>query len=139
MIGVANLEIARVYQYLLQKEKSEFMLVNALDGYDEISLTGDSKIFTKEGEKIYSAEDLNFKNISPESIHGGNSKEEAAQIFLNILNGKGTEEQNSVVLANAAMALLNTKLYGDYTSCLEMAKTSLFSGKALQSLQNITR
>jgi anthranilate phosphoribosyltransferase len=78
MIGVANLEIARVYQYLLQKQKSEFMLVHALDGYDEISLTGDTKIFKKR-RKIYSAEDLKFKNIEAESIFGGNTKEEASK------------------------------------------------------------
>lgn len=137
MIGVANLEIARVYQYLLQKEKAEFMLVHALDGYDEISLTGDSKIFDKNGETIYSAQDLGFKNIAPESIFGGNTKEEAAQIFKNILEGKGTEEQNSVALANAALALENTRKYGDYKTCLEMAKDSLESGKANQSLRSI--
>ena len=137
MIGVANLEIARLYQYLLQKEKRSFMLVNALDGYDEISLTGDTKIFSNEGEQIYSAEDLNFKNIDPNSISGGDSKEEAAAIFLNILEGKGSTSQNNVVLANAAMALLNTHKYGDYNNCLSLAKESLMEGKALQSLQNI--
>lgn len=137
MIGVANLEIARLYQYLLQKEKRSFMLVNALDGYDEISLTGDTKIFSNEGEQIYSAEDLNFKNIDPNSISGGDSKEEAAAIFLNILEGKGSTSQNNVVLANAAMALLNTHKYGDYNNCLSIAKESLMEGKALQSLQNI--
>lgn len=135
MIGVANLEIARVYQYLLQKENAEFMLVHALDGYDEISLTGDSKIFDKNGETIYSAQDLGFKNGAPESISGGNTKEEAAQIFRNILEGKGTEEQNAVVLANAALALQNTRKYGDYMTCLDKAKESLKSGKALNSLR----
>ena len=137
MIGVANLEIARVYQYLLQKQKNEFMLVHALDGYDEISLTFDTKIFDKSGEKIYSAQDLGFKNISPESIFGGNTKEEASKIFRNILEGNGTYEQNSVVLANASMALLNTKKYGDYENCFAMAKDSLESGKALNCLKQL--
>ena len=137
MIGVANLEIARVYQYLLQKGKKEFILVHALDGYDEISLTGDSKIFTKSGEKIYSAEDLKFKNIVPESIFGGNTKEEAATIFKNILEGNGTEAQNSVVLANAAKALESTQKYGNYDDCLELSKASLFNKSALDCLKNI--
>lgn len=137
MIGVANLEIARVYQYLLQKDKSEFMLVHALDGYDEISLSGDTKIINKSGEKIYSAEDLKFENINPESIFGGNSVAEAAKIFKIILEGKGSKEQNSVVLANAAIALFNTQKYGNYNDCLALAKESLESGKALQSLENI--
>ncbi len=134
MIGVANLEIARIYQYLLQNRKSDFMIVHALDGYDEISLTSDTKVVDKHGDKIYSAEDINFKNIKPSTIFGGNTKEEASQIFINILEGKGTDEQNSVVLANAALALQNTGKYGDYNACLEMAKDSLFNAKALNTL-----
>lgn len=135
MIGVANLEIARIYQYLLQKKNADFLLVNALDGYDEISLTSDTKIMDKNGEKIYSAEEFQFRNIAPETIFGGNSIEEAAQIFKNILEGKGTYEQNAVVLANAAMALKNTEKHGNYNDCLELAKESLESGKAFRSLQ----
>ncbi len=137
MIGVYSLEIARIYQYLLQKKQENFLLVHALDGYDEISLTSDTKIFDKNGEKIYSAEELKFKNINPESIFGGNTKQESATIFKTILEGNGTYEQNSVVLANAAMALKNTEKYGDYNDSLALAKESLESGKALQSLKNI--
>ncbi len=134
MIGVANLEIARIYQYLLQKKNADFLLVNALDDYDEISLTSDTKIMDKNGEKIYSAEELQFRNIDPEKIFGGNSIEEAAEIFKTILEGKGTYEQNAVVLANAAMALKNTEKYGDYENCLQMATESLMEGKALNCL-----
>ena len=137
MIGVANLEIARIYQYLLQKKNADFLLVNALDGYDEISLTSDTKIIDKNGEKIFSAEDLQFKNIDPETIFGGNSIDEAAQIFKNILEGNGTYEQNAVVLANAGMALKNTRKYGDYDNCLKMAKESLLEGKALNGFKKL--
>ena len=137
IIGVYSLEIVRIYQYLLQKKQENFLLVHALDGYDEISLTSDTKIFDKNGEKIYSAEELKFKNINPKSIFGGNTQQESAIIFKTILEGKGTYEQNSVVLANAAMALINTEKYGDYSDSLTLAKESLESGKALQSLKNI--
>lgn len=137
MIGVANLEISRVYQYLLQRQKKDFVLVHALDGYDEISLTADTKISQNSGEKIYSAEDLGFKNISSEAIYGGNTKQESAKIFRNILEGNGTYEQNAVVLANAGMALFSTQKFGNYNDCLAMAKESLESGKALKSLQLI--
>ena len=137
MIGVYSLEIARIYQYLLQKKQENFLLVHALDGYDEISLTSDTKIFDKNGEKIYSAEELKFKNINPESIFGGNTKQESAVIFKTILEGNGTYEQNSVVLANAAMALKNTEKYGDYNDSLALAKKSLESGKALNCLRQL--
>ncbi|OBS12312.1 anthranilate phosphoribosyltransferase [Elizabethkingia miricola] len=139
MIGVYNPEIARIYQYLLQKQKEKFMLVHALDGYDEISLTQDTKIYSEKGEEIYSAEDLHFKTITADSIFGGISKQEAAEIFLNILKGNGSYEQNAVVLANAAMALKNTGKYGDYDSCLTLSRESLESGKAFRSLQLLVK
>ena len=139
MIGVYSLEIARIYQYLLQKKNENFLIVHALDGYDEISLTSDTKIFDKSGEYIFSPEELGFKNIAPETIFGGNSKQEAAAIFRNILEGKGTYEQNSVVVANAAMALKNTGKYGNYKECLSLATESLKSGNALKSLTSIIK
>lgn len=135
MIGVYSLEIARIYQYLLQKNNEDFMLVHALDGYDEISLTGDTKIFNKNGEEIFSAEELGFRNVAPESIFGGNSKKDAADIFRNILRGNGSSEQNAVVLANAAKALQNTGKYTNYGASMAAAKESLESGKALHCLQ----
>ena len=137
MIGVYSLEIARIYQYLLQKNQENFLLVHSLDGYDEISLTSDTKIFDKTGEYIFSAEELGFKNIDQESIFGGNTKQDAARIFRNILEGNGTYEQNSVVIANATMALKNTEKFGSYEDCLALAKESLESGKALQCLKNL--
>ncbi|RRQ45942.1 anthranilate phosphoribosyltransferase [Chryseobacterium sp. SC28] len=135
MIGVYSLEIARLYQYLLQKNNEDFMLVHALDGYDEISLTGDTKIFNKNGEEIFSAEELGFRNVAPESIFGGNTKKDAADIFRNILQGNGSSEQNAVVLANAAKALQNTGKYTNYGASMAAAKESLESGKALHCLQ----
>lgn len=137
VIGVYNLETARLYQYLLQNEGRNFMLLHGLDGYDEISLTHDTKVFTPQGEKVYSAEDLGFSPVQEKEIYGGDTKEEATQIFRDILEGKGTEAQNSVVIANATMTLFSTGKYGDYQNCLTMAKESLLGGKALQCLENV--
>ena len=134
IIGVYNLEIARLYQYTLQKQDADFCIVHGLDGYDEISLTGDSKIINKQGAQIYSAQDLGFNNIQPESIIGGKTTKESAEIFRNILSGKGSEAQNAVVLANAAIALHQTKKFGNYQDALQAAKESLQSGSALKKL-----
>lgn len=135
VIGVYNLEIARIYQYLLQKDNRQFTLVHGMDGYDEISLTGDSKIISKKGEAVYTTEELGFTAVTSESIQAAATPEETAKIFRNILEGKGTDEQNSVVLANAAVALFYTGKFGSYEECLSMAKDSLYSGKALQCLK----
>lgn len=134
VIGVYNLEIARIYQYLLQKDNREFTIVHGLDGYDEISLTADSKIITKDGETIYSSKDLGFNPVDSQNILGGISAQQSAKIFRNILEGSGSEDQNAVVLANAAVALHQTKKWGSYQDCLLLAKESLESGKALNSL-----
>lgn len=138
LVGVYNLEMARIYNYLLQQGSSAFTIIHSLDGYDEISLTGDIKVITNAGEKIYSAEDLGKRTVHPMDIHGGNSVEEAAKIFLAILKGNGSWAQNAVVLANAAMALQCTGKYTSYDECYQVAVESLESGRAYQSLQKLT-
>jgi anthranilate phosphoribosyltransferase len=137
LVGVFNLEMARIYNYMLQQGNSAFAIIHSLDGYDEISLTGDVKVITNTGEKIYSAEDLGKRTVNPMDIYGGNSVEEAAKIFLAILKGQGSWAQNAVVLANSAMALHCTGRFGTYDECYQMAVESLESGRAYQSLQKI--
>jgi anthranilate phosphoribosyltransferase len=44
LVGVYNLEMARIYNYLLQQAGKPFTIIHSLDGYDEISLTGDTKV-----------------------------------------------------------------------------------------------
>ncbi|MEO5941853.1 MAG: anthranilate phosphoribosyltransferase [Ferruginibacter sp.] len=137
LVGVYNLEMARIYNYMLQMGDTAFTIIYSLDGYDEISLTGDTKIITNKGEKIMSAEELGKRTVLPSDIYGGNTVEESAAIFLKIIKGEGSWAQNSVVLANAAMALHCMDKYKDYESCYQEAVESLESGKAYGSLQKL--
>jgi anthranilate phosphoribosyltransferase len=137
LIGVYNLEMARIYNYLLQQEKTAFTILHSLDGYDEISLTGDTKVITSKGEQILSAEKLGKRIVLPAELHGGNSVEDAAAIFLKILKGEGTWSQNAVVIANAAMALHCMNKYENYEACYQLAIESLESGKAYKCLQTL--
>ena len=137
MIGVYNLEMARIYTYLLQQSSTKFMIIHSLEGYDEISLTGDTKVITNEGEKILSALYLGKRTVNPNDITGGNSTEEAAKIFDTILKGEGTWSQNAVVMANAAMALLATGEYKNYEECYTLAVESLESGKAYMNFKKL--
>ncbi len=130
VIGVYNLEMARIYSYLLQQSQSRFTILHSLDGYDEISLTGDTKVITNDGEKILTAEYLGKRSVSPEDIYGGTTTEEAAKIFLKILKGDATWAQNAVVIANAALALHAIGSFEEYEGCYDMAVDSLESGKA---------
>ena len=135
LIGVYNLEMARIYNYLLQQTGQRFAILHSLDGYDEISLTGDTKVITNEGERICTPEQLGKRMVSAEDIYGGNSVADAAKIFTRIIRGEGSWAQNAVVLANAAMALYNTRAYKTYDDAFQVAVESLESKKALQSFE----
>jgi anthranilate phosphoribosyltransferase len=137
LVGVYNLEMARVYNYLLQQTAGRFTIIHSLDGYDEISLTGDTKVITNKGEKIMTPEQLGKRTVNASDIYGGNTVEEAAKLFLKILKVEGSWAQNAVVLANAAMALHATESFSSYEEAYEAAVESLESGKAHGALQKL--
>ncbi len=137
MLGTFNLEIARLYHYILQDEKSNYGIIHALDGYDEISLTSGFKLFTKFGEELINPEDIGQKRILQKDIYGGNSVTSAAKIFKTIIEGKGTEEQTNVVLTNAAFALKIVDKNKTFEEAFSLAKDSLFGGKASHCLQQL--
>ena len=137
LLGTFNLEIARLYNYILQEENTNYGVIHALDGYDEISLTGGFKLITKKGEQLITPEDLGQKRIQQSDIYGGNSVEEAAKIFELILEGNGTEAQNSVVLANSAIALQIVDDSKSFDDAYGEAKDSLFGLRAKQCLTRL--
>ena len=137
MLGTFNLEIARLYNYILQEENVNYGIVHALDGYDEISLTSGFKFFTKNGEQIINPEDLGQKRIQQSEIYGGNSIADAAKIFKSILEGGGTEAQNNVVLTNAAFALKIVDETKSFETAFSEAKDSLFGLKAKRTLEKL--
>jgi anthranilate phosphoribosyltransferase len=137
LIGVYNLEMARIYNYVLQNLGKDFTLIHSLDGYDEIALTTDTKVITNKGEYIMTPYQLGKKKVFSEELHGGKTVEEAASIFKNIIQGKGTWSQNAVVLSNAAMALFVTGQYENYDLAFQAAVKSLESGSANNSLQKL--
>lgn len=137
LVGVFNLEMARIYNYLLQRTGKPFTIIHGLDGYDEISLTNDTKVITQNGEQVFSAIQLGKRNVDARDITGGQSVDEAAAIFRTIINGNGSWAQNAVVLANAAMALQSTGKYASYETAYQAAVDSLESGKAKQCLDKL--
>ena len=140
LVGVFSLELARMYAYLYQNTTTNFSILYDLEGFDEVSLTGNVKIISNTSEKILKPEDFNTKSVTLHQIKGGETVEEAAKIFMTILSGNGTPMQNDVVFANAALAIAMMKKT-TIDESIEMAKDSLMSGKALQrlkTLQNIS-
>ncbi|TMM56060.1 anthranilate phosphoribosyltransferase [Maribacter algarum] len=141
MVGVFNLELARMYGYLYQNTNKNFTVLHALDGYDEISLTGNTKTISNNSEGMISPSDFGVPSIEQSEIVGGDSIEESAQIFMNVLQGKGTEAQNNVVCANAGVAI-STVENNSLKNGFEKAKESLLNGnglKALRKLQELSK
>ena len=135
LVGVFSLELARLYGYLYQNTDKQFSIIHALDGYDEISLTGDFKLISNATETSISPESIGFRKLEQIELHGGETIEDAAKIFQVILSGEGNEAQNSVVLSNAGLAIATANQH-DFLEGIELAKESLESGKAMQSFKN---
>lgn len=132
LVGVFSLELARLYGYLYQETEGRFAILHALDGYDEISLTGPFKMITNGGEKLYHPQGLGLEQLSPESILGGATIAASARIFEQVLRGAGSTAQNQVVIANAAAALVTAREGLDFAEAIAIAKETLMSGKALR-------
>ncbi|MVN91950.1 anthranilate phosphoribosyltransferase [Mucilaginibacter aquatilis] len=133
MVGVYNLELARLYAYLYQKADVNYTIVNALDGYDEVSLTGDFKTFSAEGEKINSITQLGFDKVNAMDITGGHTVADSAGIFTQVLKVEGSTVQNNVVLCNAALAIRTIEPAKTFADCFYEAEESLLKGSALKS------
>ncbi|MFN3803314.1 MAG: anthranilate phosphoribosyltransferase, partial [Belliella pelovolcani] len=89
------------------------------------------------GEKLVSPSAINLPKISADLIKGGETIPESAQIFDNILKGKGSEAQNSVVIANAAAALHTADTSLSFVEAVDKARVSLLSGKALEKFNKL--
>lgn len=137
MVGVFSLELLRLYGYLYQNTDKGYTIVHSLDGYDEISLTGNAKIMSTNSEQVLKPSDFGVKELEESDIFGGDSVSSSAKIFLDVLNGKGTKAQNEVVCANSALAIATV------TECsildgYEIAMESIKSKKALKSFEKLT-
>ena len=138
VLGVNNTENFNHYRNVYETLDVNFTVINSNDGYDEVSLTDSTRFAQNEKEGYFSPSDFGFEKIHPETIYGGDSIEEAARIFMNILEGKGSKEQNNVVVANAAVGLNLVFPEKSLPECVDMAGESLKSGKALQKLKSVT-
>lgn len=136
LLGVANLDQMRLYNQVYQKLGIDFGIVNSIDGYDEISLTGDFKVTTNNYEKIFKPQGLGFEIAKPEEVRGGATEEEAKDIFDAVLENRALPAQKNIVLANAAFGIqVMEKGQKSIEECVEIARESIDSGKALATFK----
>ena len=131
LLGTYSMDIMRVYHYLLQETNHVYFIVHSYDGYDEISLTGKFKLISTNEESVLEPSYLGMTTVKEKDLYGGNNIEDAADLFLKILNNEGTKEQKNVVVANAAMAIHCVKNNQPLSDCIDIAKESLESKNAL--------
>jgi anthranilate phosphoribosyltransferase len=137
IIGVFNEEVMELYHQVYSETEMNYYIIYSLDGYDEISLTGDFTAISSFEKKIYKPGDLGFKNIHSGEIIGGITVKDSATIFSNVLSGKGTKAQVNVVAANAAFAIKCIHPEKSIDDCLSIAVESIESGKAGQALKKL--
>jgi anthranilate phosphoribosyltransferase len=135
LLGVADLAQMRLYTNVFHRMGIDFAVVNSLDSYDEISLTDEFKVMTRHYERIYRPQQLGFDNVNPEELFGGVTKEEAARIFDNVLENRATPAQKQCVLVNAAFAIQTVEADKEIEECIDIARQSLESGRALETLR----
>lgn len=137
LVGVFSLELARLYAYLYQQSNLQYLIVHALDGYDEVSLTGDFKITSAQSEQILSPIHLGLDTLAPTQLSGGDTLADSAKIFLNVLNNEATSAQKQVVLANAGLALYAANPSLSLADAVALARESLESKRALACFKKL--
>jgi len=133
VLGVFNLKMARLYSYMYQQTDVDYSIIHGLDGYDEISLTGDFKIINKHEEKIYSPEQIGLERCTEAELDGGTTPQEAAKIFDNVINNTATKAQKNAVIANAATGIQTINSDKTIEDCIAEARESLESGRTKET------
>ncbi len=139
IVGVYSLELARLYNYLFQQTDLSYYIIHALDGYDEISLTGDFKLISAKREQILSPESIGLYTIKPHEIDGGNTIEQAAKIFMDVLNDEASEARKNAVIANAGFAIHCAKPKLSIEESFNMARETIESGNALKCFKSLIK
>ncbi len=135
LLGVYNLAMQRLYCYILQSNDTNFAVVHSLDGYDEISLTSQFKVCTSKGEKIYNPEDLGFAKACQSDLFSGETVEQAAAIFDNVLAGTATAPQSDCVVVNSAYAINVMEPQKSIEECIDIARQTIQSGRAAECMK----
>ena len=137
LVGVYSTRVQELYNQVYQQTGKQYLIIHGLDGYDEISLTGDVKVVSGNSEEIINSATFGFKPVARDALFGGETAQEASEIFQNVLKNKATKEQKNVVLANTAAAIRCKFPLKPWEECVFIASESLESGKAQNALNKL--
>lgn len=135
VLGVFNLKMARMYAYTYQQTDVDYSIVHSLDGYDEVSLTGEFKLINRQDELIYTPEQIGLPRVKEQDLFGGDKAEDAARIFDDVVNNQATEAQTNAVVANAAIAIQTINPSLPIDECIYQAREAIVSGKLKETFK----
>ena len=140
LIGIYSGELVGMIAHVLKNLGSvRAMVVHGLEGLDEISLCGPTKVAElRDGQvKEYTIEPEQFglQRCRLEELHGG-SAEQSAVIVKGVLEGKPGPARN-VVLLNGGAALYVSGSAATMQDGIRLAAESIDSGKARQKLEQL--
>jgi anthranilate phosphoribosyltransferase len=140
LIGIYSVQLVGVIAHVLKNLGSvRAMVVHGLEGLDEISLSGPTKIAElRDGQvKEYAIEpdEFGLKRCRVEELHGG-SADQSAVIVRDVLDGKAGPTRD-VVLLNSGAALYVSARAATIQDGIRLAAESIDSGKARQKLAQL--
>ena len=141
ILGVYRPELVEQVAIAARDLKFEHaLIVHGVDGLDEISLMGETRIAeVKDGQiKYYTVapEDFGMKRCTLSEIKGGD-REYNAQLIRDIFSGRETGPKRNMLLLNAAGALLVGGKVSSLKEGIKMAEEVIDSGKAASKLEEI--
>ncbi|MDP3791040.1 MAG: anthranilate phosphoribosyltransferase [Candidatus Omnitrophota bacterium] len=140
VVGVYDAKLTEILAQVLKNLGSKrALVVCGMDGLDEITITGKTKIAElKDGQiKTYyiSPEEFGMKKGNIADIEGGSSKENA-RTTLSVLSGQPGPKRD-VVLLNASAALVVASKAKDFKEGIKLAGLAIESGLALDKLKQL--
>jgi anthranilate phosphoribosyltransferase len=140
VLGVYNEDLTEIMaQVLCELGTERAFVVHGLDGLDEITISGESKISeVRNGEvRTYyvTPEDFGIERAPISAIQGGDALYNA-KIIMDILSNEGGVKQD-VVLLNAAAGLVAGGKAATLHQGIQLARESIHSGKALSCLRKL--
>src|SRR5262252_5775297 len=142
VVGVYSLELVeKLAEALSMLGLKRALVVHGLDGLDEITTTGVTRIAEARGGSVRSyevePEEFGMKRATLQDIAGGGAKENAA-IIRALLNGEKSPPRD-VVLLNSAAALVAAGKADHIAQAVPMAEKSIDSGAAAGKLEALIR
>jgi len=132
----------RIVKILQRKNAETIMTVRSDDGMDELSTTSKNKICLLKNNiitnMIIDPQDVGLQRGSISDIQI-NTKEDAIKSFVDVLNDTANKTKIEITALNAAGGLIVSDIANSFDEAVELALTTIHSGKAFDKLKNFVK